>query len=562
MKKKEHDLPSLPSKIESIASSRTSYNFSISSALIGAGAVCVIMAVAGMFSGTAPKVHQVSIPLTKSQPVGTQASAQDHPHGPQTTQNMSQITPGAGEEGFSAATALQMINADTPEPKIQIAPATEDTIAAAAAAGKPAPRPTQAVAQTGAKTAAQPVAQTAAATSVPKLRQAKAEQAKPAPSHPAITSQKTIPLGKGGTLAGLLTNRAGVPHHQAYLAVGALTKVYNPRNLHPKDNITVLFAKKVFEGLRVVERDGSTVTVSRASADSFGASVLRVQLHPVVREFSGTIGSSLYLSARKKGVPDRVILGMIKLYAQNVDFKHGVKPTDLYKILYREYVRDDGTIDKAKGTDIVYADLVLSHHNMPLYRYKDAHGVVGYYNAHGHAAQKSLWRRPIHDSWISSPFGPRVDPLTGHRGFHPGVDYAADSGTPIMAAGDGVITERHWWGGYGRYIRIRHTRRISTAYGHMSRFKKGLHVGSRVKQGEVIGYVGMTGHATGPHLHFEILVNGRQRNPLTVALPHFGKSLHGHTLVAFEHHIRTVTDMYRLAERTNGPLRLAMNTLH
>ncbi len=554
-------MPSLSSKIESIASSRTSNRFSVSSALIGAGATCVVMAALGLFSSAAPRVHQVSVSLTQSRPVATQASVQQD-NGTETAQSLSEVTPAAGEKGFSAAAALQMINADTPEPKIQIAPATADTVATNAAT--PAPRPTQTVAQTvakpAAKTAAQPMAQTAAATPAPKpQQQAKAETAAQL-SAPAITSRKVITLGKGGTLAGLLTNRAGVPHHQAYLAVGAMTKVYDPRNMHASDKVTVLFAKKVFEGMKVTERDGSTVTVSRAGDDSFGASVMQVMLHPVVREFNGTIGGSLYLSARKKGVPDNVILAMIKLYKQSVDFKHGVKPTDLYKILYREYAREDGTIDKAKGTDILYADLVLGHKNMPLYRYKDAHGVVGYYDEHGKAAQKSIWRRPIHDSWISSTFGPRIDPITHHRGFHPGVDYAADTGTPIMAAGDGVITERHWWGGYGRYIRIRHSRHLSTAYGHMSRFKKGLHVGSRVKQGEVIGYVGMTGHATGPHLHFEILVNGRQRNPLTVPLPHFGKSLHGHTLLAFEHHIRDVTDTYRLAERENGPLRVALNT--
>ncbi len=519
MSKKEPGLQSLSSKIESLISLKTKYKIPHTRLFLGAGIVCLFLATIALSSFVMPKAHLISVALTKSQ----RATAQIAANNQQVAENLSEITPAAGEPFEAAAepqlsATAQQPSANNPQPSDM----AENNVASA------------------------PVVKV------------------PAASEASAISQKNIALGKGGTLIGVLVKKAGVDGHAAYQALTALKKVYDPRDMRAKDKVAVLFENKagaaVFMGMKVTERDGSTVTVARAGDGSFTSRVQKVQLHPVVRQFSGRIGNSFYVSARNKGVPARVILSMIKLYAQSVDFKRGVRASDRYKVLYREYARDNGTIDASKGADIIYADLTLGHQDMPLYRYRDAHNVVGYYDAHGHAAQKSIWRHPIRGAWISSPFGPRVDPITGHRGFHPGVDYAADTGTPIMAAGDGVIVERHWWGGYGRYIRIRHTRHLATAYGHMSRFRKGLHVGSRVKQGEVIGYVGMTGHATGPHLHFEILVNGRQRDPLTVPLPHFGKSLHGRTLVAFRRHIRAINGTYRVAERANAPVRIALNT--
>ncbi|MDE3027562.1 MAG: hypothetical protein KGH84_04115, partial [Paracoccaceae bacterium] len=235
-------------------------------------------------------------------------------------QDLSAIAPAAGEQ-FDAATAPQPANA-APQPQIKVATAT------------------------------------------------------------ARLTQKKIALGRGGTLIGALVHKAGVSGHDAYKALAALKKVYNPRDLRPKDDIAVLFERKsgaaVFQGMKVIARDGSTVTVARAG-DDFRASVLKVHLHPVVREFSGRIGNSFYVSARRQGVPARVILGMVKMYGPSVDFKRGVRPSDHYKILYQEYARGNGAIDAAKGGDIIYADLLLGHQNMPLYRYKDSHGVVGYY---------------------------------------------------------------------------------------------------------------------------------------------------------------------------------------
>ena len=185
-----------------------------------------------------------------------------------------------------------------------------------------------------------------------------------------------------------------------------------------------------------------------------------------------------------------------------------------------------------KEGNLLYANLTLSGTALRLYRYEDADGIIDYYNEHGHSVRKALLRTPVDGARLSSGFGMRRHPILGYSRMHQGIDFAAPSGTPIKAAGDGVIEVAGRDGGYGNYVRIRHNSEHKTAYGHLSRFASGIRPGVRVRQGQTIGYVGSTGQSTGPHLHYEVMVNNAQVNPMSLRLP-TGKVLAGLDLAVF-----------------------------
>ena len=176
---------------------------------------------------------------------------------------------------------------------------------------------------------------------------------------------------------------------------------------------------------------------------------------------------------------------------------------------------------------------------MSFFRYDSGNNIVGWYDKDGKSAVRSLMRTPISGAKMSSKYGMRRHPITGYNAMHRGVDFSAPLGTPIVAAGSGIVQKSGWFGNYGRYIRIRHTGRYSTAYAHMTRIADGITPGARVSQGQIIGYVGSTGRSTGPHLHYEVLVNDKQVNPMTVKLPS-GESLPAEELVKFKQVVNNV----------------------
>jgi len=351
------------------------------------------------------------------------------------------------------------------------------------------------------------------------------------------TLHKTFFAGKGDTLMDLLV-RNHVPREQAYQAILALGKVYDPRDLSPRHQITVFFhqdpaiADPQFSGLTIQKDVVSTVRVARGENDSYTANREDKATHAALKGFRGKIDSSLFESAEAAGMPDSVILDLIKMYSFGVDFQRDLHSGDAFEVMYQQPVTDDGR-DVSGREEIVYAKLTLGGRAMPLYRYKDASGDVDYYDENGQGAKKPLMKTPIDGARISSGFGMRVHPVLGYSKMHKGIDFAAPRGTPIYAAGDGVIEKMGPFSSYGKYVRIRHRAGIETAYAHMNGFKAGLHSGSRVKQGQVIGYVGSTGRATGAHLHYEILIASRQVNPATVKLAG-GKALGGKDLKAFK----------------------------
>ena len=242
-----------------------------------------------------------------------------------------------------------------------------------------------------------------------------------------------------------------------------------------------------------------------------------------------TLYQSLYETALRNNVPQPVIDEMVRIYAYDVDFQRKVRPGDSFDVLYAEDTNGDGT------HEVRYAALTVGGETKDYYHFRTPDdGQYDYYDDSGKSAKKFLVRKPVAAGIETSPFGWRIHPLLHIKEFHTGVDWAAPVGTPIFAAGNGTIEEIGPKGGYGKYIRIRHADGYETAYGHMTAFARGLEVGSHVRQGQVIGFVGSTGISTGAHVHFEIHINGRFVDPMTIKLPR-GRVLDSSTLADFEH---------------------------
>jgi len=241
---------------------------------------------------------------------------------------------------------------------------------------------------------------------------------------------------------------------------------------------------------------------------------------------------SIYETALRNQVPRPVVDELIRIYSYDVDFQRKAEPGDSFSVLY---AGEDETSGAEAKNDVLFASLTVGGETRKFYRYQSpADGVVDYYDESGKSAKKFLVRKPVAEGIMTSPFGMRSHPILGYVRAHTGVDWAAPRGTPIYASGNGEIEEIGPKNGYGKYIRIRHANGYETAYGHMSAYARNMEVGTHVHQGQVIGYIGSTGLATGPHLHYEILINGRFVDPMKVKLPR-GRVLEGGELASFDH---------------------------
>lgn len=371
-----------------------------------------------------------------------------------------------------------------------------------------------------------------------------------------LVSQKKVVVGKGDTLMELLVKKGSVPADDAYRVVQALSKVYNPKDLNPGREITVFFHKDPsiadpkFSGVRIEKDIINAVTVNRDDEGHYTVNKEEKGVHRILKGYKGTINNSLFVDASAEGVPDGVILDLIKMYSWNVDFQREIQSGDKFEVMYEEYRTEDGKLVRGRG-NIVYAKLTLGDSAMPFYRYEDKQGFAEYYDDNGRSAKKPLMKTPIDGARLSSGFGMRRHPVLGYSKMHKGVDFAAPRGTPIYAAGDGVIQKMGPFSSYGNYIRIRHRAGLETAYAHMKSFKAGLRSGSRVKQGQIIGYVGTTGRSTGPHLHYEILAGNKQVNPSSVKMP-TGTSLKGKEMKTFKTVVSRTQDTFKNLSRTTS----------
>jgi murein DD-endopeptidase MepM/ murein hydrolase activator NlpD len=290
------------------------------------------------------------------------------------------------------------------------------------------------------------------------------------------------------------------------------------KHLQPGDAITITQrAGGAVATLKYAYDDEHLLAVRRTD----GGFTSRVAARPVkrtVKHAHGVITNSLFEAATGAGLSDNLTMQIIHIFGWDIDFVHDIRSGDQFTVLYQQLYHKK-TRDSADGP-ILAASFTTQGKRYEAIRYTDASVHTDYYTPDGKSLRKAFLRAPVEYTRISSRFSlHRMHPILGYSRAHKGVDYAAPTGTPIKAAGDGRIALRGRNGGYGNCIMIRHGAKYTTVYGHMSRFKSGLHVGSYVRQGQVIGYVGMTGLATGPHLHFELRVHGVAKNPRTVELP-------------------------------------------
>ncbi|NKB45983.1 MAG: peptidoglycan DD-metalloendopeptidase family protein [Alphaproteobacteria bacterium] len=360
---------------------------------------------------------------------------------------------------------------------------------------------------------------------------------------PTPVLEKTeLTVGRGDTLLGLL-RESKIPASEAHAAVSALSEIFDPRDIRVGQKITVSATSDTaapdLEAIRIAVGPGHDVLALRSATETFNATTLKAQTSLEPQAFTGTINSSLYEAAVDRGVPAPVLVEMIRLFSYDVDFQRDIRSNDSFELMFERRVTEDGLV-VANGA-IDYASMTLRGKVFKIYAFEHSEDQTDYYNEDGKGIRKALMRTPINGARLSSSFGRRKHPVLGYTKMHRGVDFAAPRGTPIYAAGDGVIEKRQRWSSFGNYIRIRHGDGFATAYAHMKNFAKGYRVGGRVKQGAVIGYVGTTGRSTGPHLHYEVLKNGGQVNPMKVRFP-ASKSLTGDELIAFQT-VRKATDM-------------------
>ncbi len=369
--------------------------------------------------------------------------------------------------------------------------------------------------------------------------------------------KKEIPLDReitisSGDALGVVMEKQGIGAQEASMVIKAMKEHYDPRQIKVGQKISMHFDKAtqkeagfdpVFREMEIKLDPIKTLIVARAG-DAFNAKLKKKDVKRVLRAKQAKVKVSLYGSAAKAGIPQGIVAEAIHIFSWNVDFQRDIRPNDHLEVMYESYETEAGYV--AKNGNILYAKLILSGREIPLYRFKMADGHVDYFQPDGRSIKRTLMRTPINGARVSSGFGKRKHPVLGYTKMHKGLDFAAPSGTPIFAAGDGVIEKAGWFSSFGKYVRIRHNSKLKTAYAHMKAIKSSVKKGTRVKQGQVIGYVGTTGRSTGPHLHYEVISNGSQVNPRSVNLP-TGEELQGKDKKKFKAVVHQVRGKFAVA---------------
>jgi murein DD-endopeptidase MepM/ murein hydrolase activator NlpD len=367
---------------------------------------------------------------------------------------------------------------------------------------------------------------------------------KTAPQSSTNANERTIAVKKGDNVAGILRD-LGATADEIKAIAGALGPKGRDGGLKEGQKLRILLSpvpgSQRLQPVRLILTGDAGVEAVVAFSDMGKYVSVDVQSAETAvadnnddEEDDGSgvrLYQSIYETALRNQIPRPVIEAMVKIYSYDVDFQRKAQPGDSFEVLYAG--EDEAASPDAKN-DVLYASLTVGGETKKFYRYQSPEdGVVDYYDETGKSAKKFLVRKPVAQGIMRSGFGARKHPLLGYTRAHTGVDWAAPMGTPIYASGNGTIEKIGWEGGYGRYIRMRHTNGYETAYGHMSAFARGMDVGTRVRQGQIIGFVGSTGLSTGAHLHYEIIINTRFVDPMKVKLPR-GRVLDGPALAGFD----------------------------
>ena len=370
----------------------------------------------------------------------------------------------------------------------------------------------------------------------------------PAPALPLFET-KSVELKSGDTLMEILVE-AGAPRTEAYNAIEAMRDMFDPRKMRLGQTVDVT--------LKLPSQKAGETTAAETDSDALGPVLAAFQFQPdaermlhvlrqaddgyTVRESQiklqeefvharGRIDSSLFLAADDVGIPPTITIELIRMYSYNVDFQREIRQGDEFEIFFTRYLNDEGK--PVKDGHVHFGSLTLSGKRHALYRYTTPDdGATDYFDETGQSAKKFLMKTPVDGARLSSGFGSRKHPILGYTKMHKGTDFAAPRGTPIMAAGNGVVKRANRFGSFGNYIRLKHANGYETADAQLHGFAKGVTAGARVQQGQIIGYVGTTGRSTGPHLHYEVLHNGKHVNPMTIRVP-TGRKLEGDVLEDF-----------------------------
>lgn len=365
---------------------------------------------------------------------------------------------------------------------------------------------------------------------------------------------ETLEMGEGDTLMGILT-KLHISTIQSHEAVTALRPLFDPRDLKVGQEISIQYAKSPSSGknlentydlLEISLRPdvGYAFRVIRQKDGSFKAIKEKKELAYQDVIVQGSISVSLYRDALKEGADPQVLHEMIRAFSYDVNFQLDFQPGDKFSLFYREAVDEETGMSRPEK--LFFATLTLSGKVYKIYRFSSPKGSAQFYTESGASVHKDLLKTPVDGARLSSRFGKRRHPILGYTKFHKGVDFAAPTGTPVMAAGNGTVEKAFFNKAYGNYVLVRHENSgYKTAYAHLSRYARGTRPGRKVKQGDIIGYIGSTGRTTGPHLHFELIKGGKQINPQLVKLMP-GSSLSGKELKAFRSFVAQVNQDFNV----------------
>ena len=338
---------------------------------------------------------------------------------------------------------------------------------------------------------------------------------------------------EGDTFLKILTSYK-VTANDAQQLIESTTKIFDLTKLKIGQNIQLRYIakeeSKILDSLTIPIDNQRRIEITREENGLFKASDIIINFNKDIYKITGQISGSIMQSGLKAGVPSKNLSELINIYSHQIDFQRDLKEGDQFTILIEKFTSADKLHSYYGKT--IYACLEVKNKKYNIYRFKLDDGNEDFFDEEQKSVRRSLLRTPVMSSKISSKFGPRKHPVLGYTLMHKGVDFAAPIGTPIYSAGNGIILEAGHKGSYGKYIKIKHTKEIATAYAHIKSFAKGIEKGSKVKQGQIIALVGNTGSCTGPHLHYEVISNGTRINPLLFkTIP--ARKLMGHEKMMF-----------------------------
>ena len=338
---------------------------------------------------------------------------------------------------------------------------------------------------------------------------------------------------KSGETFDKILNSYSIEKEQVKAIKENLSKKTNINKLNTNQRIQITVDQtnnKIKEFIFQISNTEKIILSKTNEISKFNEEVLVLKLNKKIIYNENVILQSLYKAATDQNIPPNTIIEFARIYGFQVDFQRDIRKGDKFQIMYEVFIDNQDKI--IQTGEILFANLKLSGQDNSLY-YFDKKNVQGHYNKNGKSVQKALMKTPINGAILSSSFGMRKHPIDGFNKMHRGTDFAAPKGTTIMASGNGIVKKASWCGGGGNCVKIKHNSTYETVYAHMSKFARGIKKGVRVKQGQTIGYVGSTGKSTGPHLHYEVIVNGKRVNSQKLKLPS-GKVLKGKDRELFE----------------------------